>query len=79
LYYDYSTELKGTPQIMAVLHSELNPLVDWSTVSIGKIDSKKTSNTSLNASGRAKIMNNPVVVRNNSQYIEKLRQIGVKI
>jgi len=79
LYYDYCEELKGTPQIMAVMHSELDPGNDWNPVSTGLEGSKKTSNTSLNKSGRTKIMGNPIVVRNNLRYIKKLRQIGLEI
>ena len=36
LYYDYYRELDGTPQILAVMHAELDPAKDWSKVSIGK-------------------------------------------
>jgi len=79
LYYDYYAELGGAPQIVAVLHAELIPSQDWSKVSIGKIGSKKTSNTSLSSSGIEKIMKNPVVVRNHPLYLSKLRQIGLKI
>ena len=79
LYYDYCDELRGTPQIMAVMHAELVPAEDWSKVSIGKAGSKKTSNTSLSLSGCEKIMKNPVVVRNHPVYLSKLRQIGLAI
>jgi hypothetical protein len=79
LYYDYYVELGGCPQIVAIMHAELVPAQDWSKVSIGKIGSKKTSNTSLSRRGIEKILNNTVVVRNHSLYLSKLRQIGLKI
>jgi len=79
LYYDYYQELDGTPQIAAVMHAELDPSKDWSKVSIGKPGSKKTSNTSLSSSGVGKILRNPVVVRNDPVYLEKLRGVGLAI
>ena len=79
LYYDYCVELEGTPQIMAVMQSELIPKIDWSPVSVGKIGSKKTSNTSLNSSGIQKILSRPIVVKNEIKYIEKLRNVGLQI
>jgi hypothetical protein len=64
---------------MAVMHAELVPSKDWSKVSIGKAGSKKTSNTSLSSSGIEKIFANPIVVRDQRVYLDKLREIGLKI
>jgi hypothetical protein len=79
LYYDYYHELNGAPQIVAAMHAELDPSRDWGKVSIGKPGSKKTSNTSLSSSGVEKVLRNPVVVRNDPVYLEKLRGIGLAI
>jgi len=79
LYYDYCEELDGTPQIMAVMQSELVPNIDWNLVSIGKSGSKKTSNTSLSTSGCTKIIGHPVIVRNDRRYLRNLSKIGLKI
>jgi hypothetical protein len=79
LFYDYYKELNGVPQILVVMQSELIPAVDWNKVSIGKIESKKTSNTSLSPSGCEKLFKNPIVVINNIKYITKLRESGLSI
>ena len=78
LYYDYRGELGGVPQIMAVMHAELIPSEDWHKVSIGTPGSKKTSNTSLNSRGVSKLLNNPIIVPNDSAYQERLRRIGLR-
>ena len=79
LYYDYCEELAGTPQIIAVMHSELDCDVDWHQVSVGKTGSKKTSNTSLSGSGIGKISGGIVTVRNHPQYLDRLKQAGLDI
>jgi hypothetical protein len=79
LFYDYYKELNGVPQILVVMQSELIPAVDWNKVSIGKIEPKKTSNTSLSPSGCEKLFKNPIVVINNIKYITKLRESGLSI
>ena len=79
LYYDYCNKLNGCPQIMALMHSSLDPDIDWNPVSVGKKGSKKTSNTSLSLNGREKICNGVVTVLKNDLYIEKLCGCGLKI
>lgn len=79
IYYDYSDDAEGTPQIFAVMHSELIPKSDWNKVSIGKVGSKKTSNTSLTTSGRTKLYNNVITVVDDKRYLDKLRSIGLKV
>lgn len=79
LYYDYLDAAGGAPQIMVVMHSILDPDTDWQKVSIGKIGSKKTSNTSLTSQGRLKMYSNVITVVNDETYINKLKEIGLKI
>ncbi len=79
LYYDYVDEVGGSPQILAVMYSELDPDIDWNKVSLGKIGSKKTSNTSLTISGREKLYKNIVAIVNNDLYLNKLKALGFDI
>ena len=79
LYYDYCEDLNGVPQVMAVMHAELDPEVDWSPVSLGKPGSKKTSNTSLSGLGREKISKGVVIARNHSTNLDKFREIGLSL
>jgi hypothetical protein len=79
LYYDYYEDLKGTPQVIAVMQSELIPEIDWNLVSVGKVGSKKTSNTSLSVLGKEKILSRPIIVKNEIKYIENLRNAGLQI
>ena len=79
LYYDYFCPDDRIPQILAAMHSELDPNSDWHAVSIGKKGSKKTSNTSLTAAGKSKLFNGIIAHIDSDRYIEKLRAIGLKI
>ena len=77
LYYDYDEELNGIPQIKALFYTMLSSDEDWGKLSVGHENSKKTSNTSLTATGRAKILENPVLVTEETIYLNKFRQIGI--
>ena len=79
LYYDYAKEVNGAPQIFAVMHSELDSKTDWNTVSVGRVGSKKTSNTSLTPSGKGKLFNNVIAVTRKKAYLEKLKSIGLNL
>lgn len=78
LYYDYYDCAGNLPQIIAVFNSELNQS-DWNKVSIGTDSGKKTSNTSLNVLGKAKMKNNCICVLDDQRYISQLRKIGVSL
>jgi len=79
LYYDYYNEADFAPQILAVMHSEIDPSTDWRKVSTGKKESKKTSNTSLTLQGQDKLYNNVITVINDQIYLDKLSSIGLNI
>lgn len=79
LYYDYVAEHDFVPQIMMIMHSELEIEKDWNAVSIGKKGSKKTSNTSLTKPARNKLLNKIVVVTNSKVYVDRISGIGGKI
>lgn len=76
IYYDYFVERDGAPQIVAVLHAKLEE-ADWNKVSVGKSESKKTSNTSLNSSGRAKLGAGLVALLNTAPHRDALVRCGV--
>lgn len=78
LYYDYYAPANGTPQILAALYSELNNK-DWNAVSHGNPNNKKTSNTSLNKNGLAKMKSSCMFSVADEIYVKQLRLIGVQI
>ncbi len=78
LYYDYYADYNGTPQILAAMFSELTG-DDWNAVSHGNPRKKKTSNTSLNKYGLAKLKSNCVFCVSDEAYQRQMRQIGVAI
>lgn len=75
LYYDYYNGSDFNPQVISVFYSKLE-VDDWSPLSTGKEGSKKTSNTSTNSSGRAKIKNGMIAIINDKRYIEALEAQG---
>lgn len=79
LYYDYVPELDSAPQILLVMHSELEVAVDWNKVSVGRSTSKKTSNTSLTKTGRDKLYSNVVAVIDDERYLSRLRVRGIGV
>jgi len=78
LYYDYSKAHSGAPQIMAGFFGVLTT-DDWTKVSTGNVENKKTSNTSLNKTGKDIMKQNPIFVVDNQVYISALRKIRVSI
>lgn len=78
LYYDYYEEYDYLPQILAGFYGNLNA-DDWRKVSIGKAENKKTSNTSLNILGKAKMKKNCLFYINDEIYITQLRSIDITI
>jgi hypothetical protein len=79
LYYDYVPELDSAPQVLLVMHSELEAAVDWNRVSVGRSTSKKTSNTSLTKTGKEKLYRNVVAVVDDKRYLSRLRDRGVGV
>ncbi|SFQ37362.1 hypothetical protein SAMN05421670_1811 [Psychrobacillus psychrotolerans] len=78
LYYDYYSKSNNLPQILAVFNSELVQ-TDWNKVSTGSSLGKKTSNTSLNKTGKQKMKTSCLCVIEDEIYIEKLQSIKVTI
>lgn len=78
LYYDYSDKKSGIPQIMAIFLVALNE-EDWNVVSLGKSTAKKTSNTSLNKTGRNKLYSSCLAVIDDERYIKKFEQVGIEL
>lgn len=76
LYYDYYEPLRGTPQVLAALYSELSG-EDWNAVSHGDPTKKKTSNTSLNKRGLTKMKQNCMFCVSDEKYQDQLASIGV--
>lgn len=75
LYYDFCSLVDGNPQIKAAFFCKLEAS-DWNKVSIGDPNKKKTSNTSLNASGTAKVRNNMICHSTEPKYIDTLSRLG---
>lgn len=73
-YYDFCPMVNGSPQIKAVFFAKLEQS-DWNKVSVGKSDKKKTSNTSTNALGKAKIKSACLIYH--QSHKECLIRIGV--
>lgn len=76
VYYDFCASRSGTPQVKAIFLAEVQQ-DDWYKVSTGNADKKKTSNTSLNASGRNAIKNGLVATSGDKSYIAMLKRVGV--
>ena len=75
IYYDYYDKQKFNPQIISLFYTELEKS-DWYDISVGNIDSKKTSNTSLRPSGKEKIKNGLVAIIDDERYSEVLKGRG---
>ena len=76
LYYDFVGEANSAPQILAVMHSELEE-ADWTEVSIGKAGSKKTSNCSLTSQGKAKLIQSTIVKTSLTKYASTFDRLGI--
>ncbi len=79
IYYDFVAKAGGAPQVLLVMHAELDPAKDWSPISVGRASSKKTSNTSLTRSGRSKIRSNAVAVTAIKEYQDKFRAMQIAL
>lgn len=78
LFYDYYSKSDFVPQILAVFSCDLDKS-DWHTVSTGNPGAKKTSNTSLSKTGVKKLYSNCVAIVDDSLYIKKFTDLGIKI
>jgi len=74
IYYDYCQKNNSSPQIKAAIFCKILE-EDWHKVSVGRPDRKKTSNTSLNKQGVAKLKKSLLMHTNEDNYIENLRRI----
>lgn len=77
LYYDYYAPQNNMPQILAAFYSTLSA-DNWTKVSVGKPGNKKTSNTSLNASGKKRMKDNCVFYCSDKIYVTQLMNIGIE-
>lgn len=75
-YYDFCPEVHGSPQIKAMFFANLEQS-DWNKVSTGKSDKKKTSNTSTNSYGKAKIKSGCLLYQ--ESHKDCLNRIGVSL
>lgn len=77
-YYDFSADHNGSPQLRAIFFFRVVES-DWNPVSVGHPDKKKTSNTSLNASGKRKLYRSLAAYDDAPKYVEMLGRIGVQV
>ncbi len=75
IYYDYCSNTNSSPQIKGLLYCKVAES-DWHKVSIGRPDSKKTSNTSLNQSGVAKLRSALVMHSSEPNYVKLFQRLG---
>lgn len=78
LYYDYHPKVNKNPQILAAFFSNIEH-DDWHKVSLGSKTAKKTSNTSLNTSGKTKLYSGLVTIVDDETYINKFKKLGIKL
>jgi hypothetical protein len=76
IYYDFCSAMAGSPQIRSAFFAEVQTL-DWCKVSTGNPTKKKTSNTSLRASGFNKLRQNPVLFYDDPAYVRLLHRLRV--
>lgn len=77
-YFDFDEVLGGAPQIRAAFYSNIR-VDDWTIVSQGRPDRKKTSNCQLNAVGIAKMKQGLAGYTNAESVRHCLRRIGVTL
>lgn len=75
IYYDYYDKKNFNPQIISLFYTELEKS-DWYEISIGKADSKKTSNTSLRPSGKEKLKAGLIAIIDDERYSQVLKNRG---
>lgn len=78
LYYDYYSQNSNIPQVLAGFYSALSS-DDWQKVSVGKAESKKTSNTSLNKTGKQKMKSNCVFYCSDPEYVEQFKKMKISL
>ncbi|MDA9052944.1 hypothetical protein N9H65_02405 [Planktomarina temperata] len=76
LYYDFVEEAGSAPQILAVMHSELEE-ADWTEVSIGRTGSKKTSNCHLTSQGKTKLIQSTIIKTSLTKYASTFDRLGL--
>ncbi len=75
IYYDYCAKVSNSPQIKGLVYCDILGS-DWNKVSIGNPDRKKTSNTSLNKFGVAKLKKSLIMHSSEQAYIETFSRLG---
>lgn len=78
LYYDYYQARQKAPQIIAGFYAKLSD-GDWYDISNGNPSNKKTSNTSLNKQGLAKMKSNCVFCLSSAKYQKQMQKLKIKI
>ena len=76
IYYDFCAECEGSPQIKAAFFTSVSQ-ADWHKVSVGNPDKKKTSNTSLRASGIEKLYASLILYDDRKPYTRMLDRLGI--
>ena len=76
VYYDFCSTCDGSPQIKAAFFTTITQ-ADWHIVSVGNPDKKKTSNTSLRASGIAKVYGSLIVYEDSGVYTNMMDRLGI--
>lgn len=74
IYYDYCKIVNGSPQIKGLVFSKITA-TDWNKVSTGDPSKKKTSNTSLNKQGTAKIKSSLVLLSTEPTYVKMFERL----
>lgn len=74
LYYDFCDKRGGAPQVKAIFLANID-VEDWNRVSRGSASRKKTSNTSLNANGKAKLKSGLVAFDSAEPYRSVVRRL----
>lgn len=74
IYYDYCEHNEKNPQIKAITYAKICE-DDWNAVSTGRPDSKKTSNTSINKKGVAKLKTGLLMHSDEDLYVDNLQRI----
>jgi len=78
IYYDFCSKKEGLPQIKGVFFAKIRD-ADWHRVSTGDPTKKKTSNTSLNARGVAKLYGGLVLYDDSAPYKGMLERLGISM
>ena len=74
IYYDYCVLNEQSPQIKGLVYCDLIES-DWNKVSVGRPDRKKTSNTSLNKTGVAKLRSSLLMHSTEPAYVNTFARL----